>query len=535
MPLPRYALIGRVVTMDDHRTVHEDMALEIDHGRITGLRPAGDPPPDGWGDAPRIRVDGTIYPGLVELHNHLSYDVLPLWQVPERYASREQWGSSRVPDYRRLVTGPMSVLGSREALLGPLARYVECKALLGGTTTSQGLGLASAGGSVRRFYRGLVRNVEDSGDPTLPAATSHIADVSPAEAPAFAKRLKPPHRLLLHLAEGIGEQARSHFLDLKLPDGSWALAPTLIGIHAAALTEQDFGVLAAHEVGIVWSPLSNLLLYGGTADIPAARAAGVRIALGADWSPSGSKNLLGELKAARAAAPADVPDADLVAMATRTPADLLGWGGQLGQIIVGARADLLVVGSDAELPETRDPYRTLLTAQENDLGLVVIDGVPRLGRPALMTSLGVPEGEPIRVGGRDRRLWLDDPQEDSLVAGTSLAAAAKALRDAMARLPELAAEDERRPPALRDDGWRLELDHPAPEDDFLPPAGVGGLAGGFVPRQVAPVPLSKVLKPMRPDRLTAVDDPGLVDVLRAERNLPDAVRDALLASYALTG
>ena len=49
---------------------------------------------------------------------------------------------------------------------------------------------------------------------------------------------------------------------------------------------------------IVWSPFSNLWLYRGTTDVLAARAAGVRICLGADWSPSGSKNLLGELKVA---------------------------------------------------------------------------------------------------------------------------------------------------------------------------------------------------------------------------------------------
>jgi 5-methylthioadenosine/S-adenosylhomocysteine deaminase len=81
--------------------------------------------------------------------------------------------------------------------------------------------------------------------------------------------------------------------------------------------------MAAHGAGMVWSPLSNLLLYGQTARLGAARAAGVPVALGSDWAPSGSKNLLGELQAARLAAPlagaGDVPDADLVAMATRSP------------------------------------------------------------------------------------------------------------------------------------------------------------------------------------------------------------------------
>ena len=55
-------------------------------------------------------------------------------------------------------------------------RYVEASCLLGGTTTSQGITLASAPGIVTHF-RGLVRNVESTGDPELPTATAHIADV----------------------------------------------------------------------------------------------------------------------------------------------------------------------------------------------------------------------------------------------------------------------------------------------------------------------------------------------------------------------
>jgi cytosine/adenosine deaminase-related metal-dependent hydrolase len=43
------------------------------------------------------------------------------------------------------------------------------------------------------------------------------------------------------------------------------------------------------EQTIVWSPLSNLLLYGKTTDVAAARTAGLTIALGSGWSPSGSK------------------------------------------------------------------------------------------------------------------------------------------------------------------------------------------------------------------------------------------------------
>ena len=66
----------------------------------------------------------------------------------------------------------------------------------------------------------------------------------------------------------------------------------------------DFQVMAANGASMVWSPFSNLLLYGQTANVAAAVAAGIagapfKIGLGSDWSPSGSKSLFGELKVAR--------------------------------------------------------------------------------------------------------------------------------------------------------------------------------------------------------------------------------------------
>jgi len=95
-------------------------------------------------------------------------------------------------------------------------------------------------------------------------------------------------------------------------------------------------VLARHGGSIVWSPLSNLLLYGATARIDAARQAGVRIGLGSDWSPSGSKNLLGELKVAWLYSEhllrGSISARDLVAMGTRDAAGILKWQRALGSV-----------------------------------------------------------------------------------------------------------------------------------------------------------------------------------------------------------
>src|SRR5207248_10199044 len=93
------------------------------------------PPPAGFDAVAPIETRGTIFPGLIDLHNHLSYNVLRLWDVPRKYTNRDQWAQG--DEYRKLVTGPMKVLAHTPECVQAVVRYVECKCLLGGTTTSQ--------------------------------------------------------------------------------------------------------------------------------------------------------------------------------------------------------------------------------------------------------------------------------------------------------------------------------------------------------------------------------------------------------------
>ena len=85
---------------------------------------------------------------------------------------------------------------------------------------------------------------------------------------------------------------------------------------------------------------------------PGLRA--VPVALGSDWSPSGSRNLLAELKVARIVnrtlSPSPFTDRELVAMATRNPAKILGWENALGSLAAGHFADLLVVARHRRRP-----------------------------------------------------------------------------------------------------------------------------------------------------------------------------------------
>jgi hypothetical protein len=284
-----------------------------------------------------------------------------------------------------------------------------------------------------------MRVVEDPADPKFPKAATRIPDVDASDWAAFKKDVDKASCLLLHLSEGLDSKAREAFLALQNPQTKeWAIGPALAGIHCAALQPADFALMASKGASAVWSPLSNLLLYGGTTDVKAARQAGVPVALGSDWSPSGSKDLLNELKVARIANSVNgigMADRDLVAMATAVPASIVKWGTLIGSISAGKRADLLVV----DAPAASDPYSCLLDARETDLKLVMIDGRAVVGVKALMTSLGQ-TGEEVPLGSQTR--VINYGPGDPRIPSVTFAEAQTALTDALNRLPTLLSDEK---------------------------------------------------------------------------------------------
>jgi 5-methylthioadenosine/S-adenosylhomocysteine deaminase len=527
---PPLVLAGDIVTMDGRYRVIRGGRLYVENGNVVAARPAGHAPPPGFSAAKLIDTGGTLFPGLIELHNHLAYNVLPLWQVPKKYVNRGQWAGTA--QYRKLVTAPMTVLGDTTEYLPALIRYVETKCLLGGVTTSQGIQLFSNAG-IRRFYRGIVRNVEQTEDAALPEAMTRVADLEAADASAFLERLKKQTCMLLHLSEGIGPTARKHFSALEIGAGVWAITPALAGIHAAGLTAADFATLGAHGGAMIWSPLSNLLLYGDTSDVAAAKRAKVRIGIGPDWSVSGSKNLLGELKAAYLWSEAHgiFKPRELVAMATRVAAKILQWDKAIGSLQRGKRADVLAIQGTA-----KDPYRLLLQSRELDIALVVVNGIPRYGTPELMRTAGT-AGTTVKVGGQSRRLFLKQTTQDPLVQGITLAQARRKLATALGSLPKLAKKMEQpQPRASRSleqaaPKWRLVLDE-------LHDSGVDlrhHLDGSSVarPRTAARAakPLSELVERVMLDPLTAVDDPDFFDCIDRQLNLPEFIKIGLRQLY----
>jgi 5-methylthioadenosine/S-adenosylhomocysteine deaminase len=526
---PQYALKGRIVTMNDHREIINDGILYVDKGRIISSQKSSVPPPPGFAGSTVVDTGGTMYPGLIELHNHLSYNVLCLWQVPKKYLNRDSWGGTK--EYRKNISGPMTVLGRTPGYVEAVVRFVECKCLMGGVTTSQGIALFSNNG-IQKYYRGIVRNVESTDDSALPEALSKISDVEAASAETFFERLKRQTCLLLHLSEGTNAAARQHFKDLQLKDGSWAINAALAGIHCVALQDDDLKLLKLKGASLIWSPLSNLLLYGETADIASAIKYNMLIGIGSDWSPSGSKNLFGELKVARIVSKQTGlfnDDADILALATINAARILKWDGELGSIENGKRADILILdGTEG------DVYESFFSRSEKAISLVIINGYPRYGYEVLMDHWGEKK-EKIKVGGKSYALYLKQSTEDPAVGGLTLKKAKNRLSAGLKIMPSLAKQLEKSElamfsaakPALRPQ-WYLLLDH---NDE------AGGekfrLSGGSrtKPVSLSAKPLSEVVESMALDKMTVADDKDFLDNIKTEKNLPEYVKNELASMY----
>jgi len=365
---------------------------------VTRGRKAG---PAGFEGAPVVDTGSAlIFPGLIDLHNHLAYNTLPLWAQQDRsvpWSHHNAWPQAK--SYTPSITWPATALvqGAPEALLA----YVETKALVGGTTTIQGSPPRN-----KPTDGWIVRNVDDEAFGTKNKGLVYVSTLTQDE-PHLADRankMRAGSIFIYHCAEG----QRGSLVVREFDDAVVAgcLQDRFVAIHCNALTASQFHRWRAAGA-VVWSPFSNLWLYGMTTDVQAARAEGLHVCLGSDWGPSGTKHVLGELKVARLVSDQmgwGLSDSDLVQMVTSSPGDVLarGWKRQVGRLQPQALADVIVVGA----PARADPFSALVKARERDIKLVLIDGRPCYGTAELMSAAKATCLTSLEVAGERRALSL---------------------------------------------------------------------------------------------------------------------------------
>lgn len=406
-PKQKYVIRGKIVTMRSSNEIIDDGYIAINNGTIECVVDQLEKLPIDFKQEIIIESKGTIFPGLIDLHNHFVYNVLPLWVVPKRYDNRSQWPAH--PEYKTNVSKPIKeALAKYSKSSKALVRYVETKALISGTTTGQGMRTKVNGTS--KIFDGAMRNVEEPGNVALLPAGTLVPDLVVTGSDA-EKNIESFRRAInndqlsayfYHLSEGIDEKSRIHFSNLKNND---LINKRLVGIHSLGLRKEDFTHLASKGAKVVWSPFSNQLLYGKTIDLKTLKESNVLFSLGCDWTPSGSTNILQELKVAYHTNTVQgmvFSDYEIAQMVTSNAACVTGWGNLLGTIESGKLADFIIVDGVSE-----NPYLQLIKAVEKDIKLVIIDGVPRYGDLKQVEKLvDVEDLEKINIGGIKKALYL---------------------------------------------------------------------------------------------------------------------------------
>lgn len=331
-----------------------------------------------------ICPQGVISPGLINAHDHITFtEMSPAGHGDERYDHRHEW--------RKGLNGKTKLQAIQNAhSLGDA--YGEIRQVLAGTTSLFGSG--GEGGFLRNLDRGnhlegLDHQAGDYstfplGDSSGTMISSGCGGYSPDDEDTAAGEIA----YVPHVAEGINDAARNEFTCVAgNAAGSVDFVRDNAGfIHGIGLQTSDIGLMAGDGAALVWSPRSNTDLYGMTAEAPIYDRLGVLIALGSDWTASGSVHILRELACAERWSTEHWDDyfseADLVKMATTNAAEVLGFGDVLGSLVEGKRADISIWDASEN-----GGYRAILDAEPTDVALVLRGGLPLYGDEALVDSL----------------------------------------------------------------------------------------------------------------------------------------------------
>jgi 5-methylthioadenosine/S-adenosylhomocysteine deaminase len=367
-----------------------------------------------------IDTNGVIAPGLIDGHNHILFDIFdtddwipdpvtyddkPAYTYHSEWKEEEPYGA--LVDTKQYLNGEgfngcldagvactsgtsccsLKCTGGTcepEVFVGcEMLKYGETKALVAGTTSVVG----SPGGAARKCFSSVARSLDiaqnDLPDDFIQAATI-FPTTSAADGVCENLASGDTTAYVIHIAEGIDgtdARGREEFDDLgavTTVDGC-LYDPRTTLVHGTALDQARLELAADNGMNIVWSPRSNVFLYGNgtdltkTTDIPAALALGIEVAIAPDWSIGGSQNMLDELRFADYVDNSIWNDLltprQLFEMATSTAAKVLGVAPYIGTLEVGKRADVSVF-----LPIASDPYASILAATPKEVTLVFVDG-----------------------------------------------------------------------------------------------------------------------------------------------------------------
>jgi hypothetical protein len=387
-------------------TVYADGEVVYDGARITCVG-CDCSATAGYDAATRISCAGAaISPGLIDAHTHMNFNNRsPLSSTAAggtRYDNRKGW--------RDPVPTPSNQAGIGATSAG--MRWNELRQIFAGTTST--IASTSAAELVRNFDDPESRDTS-LGFPTVTYETFILRDsgAGPTTPPPadcnwnykyseLAASLFPA--LVTHTSEGIDNYAHEEFRcqSASLFGARDYTERKTAHIHGIGLTATDYYNMARDQTKLVWSPRSNIALYGNTADAALFKRLGGVVALGTDWTYSGSANMSREMTCAQQLSDTAFGGAftaeDIWKMATKHAALANNVDELIGTLETGKVADLAVFARGAT------PYhQSVIDADSRAVVLTVQAGRLLYAEVDVATALGE-SCDPVDVCGDSRQV-----------------------------------------------------------------------------------------------------------------------------------
>ena len=364
----RILLSGLVVTPDtvfDGEVLVEGSTITcVGVGGVCGALPAA-------AGATLVLTNGIIAPGMIDTHHQVLFDVFDDadWMPSKAYGHHAEWPNE--PKYQAMLAVKDSLAST---VACEMVKWGELKAIVAGTTSvvgNSGLDdacVSSLARSIDTSQNGLGSDKVRTSAGFPPQAASANASCSGFTSGATAAYLVPA-------GEGTDANALAEFATLGslTTPNDCLYAPQTTIVHGTAFGATQFATMGTAGMKLAWSPRSNFALYGTTTNIPAALDANVLVAIASGASPSGSTNLLDEMRFANTWDDLTFGDRlkpkDLVTMTTKNPAAILGLGNKIGTLAPGLAADIVVYtlrGNDA--------YASILAATPLDVRMTMVGG-----------------------------------------------------------------------------------------------------------------------------------------------------------------
>jgi len=402
-----------VITLDQERRIVRDASILVEDGRISRVGKAGElasSPADRVIDARRF----VVTPGFVNGHMHISYAHPVRGIFPDEMASplehvfNLQAAMTEEEEYAATLLGIVELLkngtvcfvdpGSTKFPDACLQAYEDSgvRVVMGECVTDRqapwNLPKHETGEAVRRTAA-FIDKWHGRLDGRLTAwAMPFSPETCSGELLRELKKVVDERRTTLTLHHNSGVHARKDYQarhgcrPTEYLESLGVVGPNVLLAHVLGIDEAEIDVIARTRTAVTMCPITAAKGGRGVPEhgrMPELLAKGVKIALGSD-SPNNCNHLdlvrvmnmaAIQYKDARQDT-RQIPAETALEMATRSGAEALGLGEQIGSIEPGKRADLVLF--DTDRPEWQalwNPVRNLVyNADGRSVHTVIVDG-----------------------------------------------------------------------------------------------------------------------------------------------------------------